>query len=68
MHWKKVENGLPEYDPKDERAFKYFFMANNERYYSGYIVTEYGRTTFYQHNGRKILNVTHWAEIIPPEQ
>ena len=68
MKWISIKNGLPLYDPTDERAFKYFFRANNERYYSGYIETQHGETTFYQHNGRKILNVTHYLEIEPPKQ
>ncbi|MBO0323500.1 DUF551 domain-containing protein [Muricauda sp. CAU 1633] len=68
MKWISVEEKLPGYDPNDERAFKYFFRANNERYYSGYSVTEYGNTMFYQSNGRKILGVTHWTPIEPPKR
>lgn len=67
MEWISVKDRLPKYDPKDERAFKYFFRANNERYYTGYTLTGYGKTAFFQHNGREILNVTHWAEIEPPK-
>ena len=68
MKWIILEDELPKYDYEDQRAFKLFIRASNERYYSGYSVTEYGITTFYQHNGRKILNVTHWAKIEPPKQ
>lgn len=65
MEWISVKDRLPEYDYADQRAFKYWIRATNERYYSGYIDED--GTTFRQHKGRKILNASHWAEIEPPK-
>jgi len=63
MTWIPITKDLPDYDPVNQPAFHIFIKANNNRYYSGYSITEYNKTTFYQHNGRKILNVTHWMYI-----
>lgn len=61
--WIPITKEIPEYDPNHQPAFSIFIKASNERYYSGYSITEYSITTFYQYNGRKILNVSHWMKI-----
>lgn len=66
--WISVEERLPELDPENIRAFSLFIKATNNRYYTGYATKEYGKTTFFQHNGRNILRVTHWREIEPLPQ
>jgi hypothetical protein len=59
----KIKDALPKYDPKNQRAFDILIKASNNRYYTGYAITEYGITTFHQHNGRKVLNVISWAYL-----
>ena len=63
MKFISIKEELPKYDPKNQRAFDILIKSTNDRYYTGYAVTEYGRTTFYQHNGRKILKVISWAYL-----
>lgn len=64
MNWIPITKELPKYDPLNQKAFDIFIKASNNRYYTGYAVTEYNKTTFYQHNGRKILNVIAWMPIL----
>jgi len=63
MSYISITERVPEYNPRYQKAFDILIKANNNRYYTGYSVTEYGKTTFYQHNGRKILNVLAWMPI-----
>ncbi len=67
MNFISIKNKLPEYNPTQHRAFDILIKATNDRYYTGYAVTEYGKTTFYQYNGRKILNVISWL-YLPKQQ
>ena len=61
--WISVSDEVPSYDQHYTPAFSLLIKASNDRYYTGYSVTEYGKTTFYQYNGREILNVTHWIYL-----